>query len=134
VEAAARVKELIDTECRELLGMAGTRIFSNLQCLRPDLDLLDVLQRREITPPGTPDHRAIAKATRLDMALQRLQAIYSRLGTSSAARPESSSSEEATSSEESRDEDVAESGDEEAAKSSNKEVASPTSILSLGNV
>jgi hypothetical protein len=30
VEAAARVKELIDTESRELLGMAGTRIFSNL--------------------------------------------------------------------------------------------------------
>jgi hypothetical protein len=30
VEAAARVMELIDIECRELLGMAGTRIFSNL--------------------------------------------------------------------------------------------------------
>jgi hypothetical protein len=30
VEAAARVTELIDTECQELLGMAGTRIFSNL--------------------------------------------------------------------------------------------------------
>jgi hypothetical protein len=30
VEAAARVMELIDAECRELLGLAGTRIFSNL--------------------------------------------------------------------------------------------------------
>jgi hypothetical protein len=50
VEAAARVTELIDTECRELLEMAGTRIFSNLQRLCPDLDLLDILQRREITP------------------------------------------------------------------------------------
>jgi hypothetical protein len=43
VEATVRVAELIDTECRELLGMAGTRIFSNLQRLRPDLDLLDIL-------------------------------------------------------------------------------------------
>jgi hypothetical protein len=34
----------------KLLGLAGTRIFSNLQSLRPDLDLLDVLQRRECTP------------------------------------------------------------------------------------
>jgi hypothetical protein len=56
VEAAARVTELIDTECRELLGMAGTCIFSNLQCLHPDLDLLDILQRREAMPPDTLDH------------------------------------------------------------------------------
>jgi hypothetical protein len=33
VEATARVTELIDTECRELLGIAGTHIFSNLQHL-----------------------------------------------------------------------------------------------------
>jgi hypothetical protein len=52
VQAAERVTELIDTECQELLGMARTRIFSNLQRLRPDLDLLDVLHRREITPPA----------------------------------------------------------------------------------
>jgi hypothetical protein len=43
VEAAMRVTELIDAKCRELLGMPGTRIFSKLQHLRPDLDLLDVL-------------------------------------------------------------------------------------------
>jgi hypothetical protein len=72
VEAAARVTKLIDTECRELLGMVGMRIFSKLQRLRPDLDLLDILQRREATPPGTPDRRAIARAARLDIALQRL--------------------------------------------------------------
>jgi hypothetical protein len=30
VEAEARVMELIDGECRELLGLAGTCIFSNL--------------------------------------------------------------------------------------------------------
>jgi hypothetical protein len=59
VEAAARVTEIIDTECRELLGMAGTRILSNLQCLHLDLDLLDVLQRREIAPrySGPPSDR-----------------------------------------------------------------------------
>jgi hypothetical protein len=72
VEAAARVTELINAECRELLGLAGTRIFSNLQHLCPDLDLLDVLQRRATTTPGTPE--------RLDIAIQCLQAIYSRPG------------------------------------------------------
>jgi hypothetical protein len=97
----ARVTELIDTECRELLGIAGTHIFSNLQHLRPDLDLLDVLQRREATPPGTPDRQAIARAACLDIALQRLQDIYSRPGSSATARSESSSSGEATSSGES---------------------------------
>jgi hypothetical protein len=42
-DALAKVAELIDTECRELPGLAGTRIFSNIQCLRPDLDLEEVL-------------------------------------------------------------------------------------------
>jgi hypothetical protein len=42
-DASAKVLELIDAECRELLGLAGTRIFSNLQRLRPDLDLEEVL-------------------------------------------------------------------------------------------
>jgi hypothetical protein len=41
--ASARVLDLIDAECRELLGLAGTRIFSNLQRLRPDLNLEEVL-------------------------------------------------------------------------------------------
>jgi hypothetical protein len=40
---SAKVLELIDVECRELLGLAGTRIFSNIQCLRPDLNLEEVL-------------------------------------------------------------------------------------------
>jgi hypothetical protein len=57
-EAAAKVTELIDAECRELLGLAGTRIFSNIQHLRPDLDLEEVLQRRAATPPVTPDRAA----------------------------------------------------------------------------
>jgi hypothetical protein len=42
-DASAKVLELIDTECRELLGLAGTQIFSNLQRLRPNLDLEEVL-------------------------------------------------------------------------------------------
>jgi hypothetical protein len=41
--ASARVLDLIDTECRELLALAGTRIFSNLQRLRPDLNLEEIL-------------------------------------------------------------------------------------------
>jgi hypothetical protein len=43
VEAATKVMELIDAECQELLGLARTHIFSNLQHLRPDLVLLDIL-------------------------------------------------------------------------------------------
>jgi chromosome segregation ATPase len=42
-EASAKVLELVDAECRELLGLAGTRIFSNIQRLSPDLDLEEVL-------------------------------------------------------------------------------------------
>jgi hypothetical protein len=53
--ASAKVLELVDAECRELLGLTGTRIFSNLQRLCPDLDLEEVLQRRVPPPPGTPD-------------------------------------------------------------------------------
>jgi hypothetical protein len=60
--ASAKVLELIDAECQELPGLTGTWIFSNLQLLRPDLDLKEVLQRREPPPPGTPDHAAQARA------------------------------------------------------------------------
>jgi hypothetical protein len=44
--ASAKVLELIDAECRELLGLTGTWIFSNLQHLRPDLNLEEVLLTR----------------------------------------------------------------------------------------
>jgi hypothetical protein len=77
--------DLIDAECRELLGLAGTRIFSNLQCLRPELDLEEVLQRREPPAPGTPDRTAQARAKQLDVTLQWLQAIYAHPGPSAAA-------------------------------------------------
>jgi septal ring factor EnvC (AmiA/AmiB activator) len=62
VEALAKVMELIDAECWELLGLAGTWIFSNIQRLHPDLNLEEVLQRREATPPGTPNRVAQARA------------------------------------------------------------------------
>jgi hypothetical protein len=78
----AKVSELIDAECRELLGLAGTWIFSNIQRLSPDLDLEEVLQRRVPPPPGTPDRMVQARAERPDIALQRLQALYACLGTS----------------------------------------------------
>jgi hypothetical protein len=73
------------------------RIFSNIQRLCPDLDLEEVLQRRAPPPPGTPDRAAQARAARLDIALQRLQAIYPRPGTSAAVGQESSSSSDTTS-------------------------------------
>jgi hypothetical protein len=90
--ASVKVLELIDAECRELLGLAGTWIFSNLQRLRPDLNLEDVLQRPSPPPPGTPDRAAVARAGRLDIALQRLQAIYARPGAPATVDQESSSS------------------------------------------
>jgi hypothetical protein len=70
--ASAKVLELIDAECRELLGLAGTRIFSNIQCLRPNLNLEEVLQRPSPPPLGTPDRVAVARAGRLHIALRWL--------------------------------------------------------------
>jgi acetolactate synthase regulatory subunit len=68
--ASAKVLELIDTDCWELLGLAGMRIFSNIQRLRPDLNLEEVLQRPSPPPPGTPDRAAVARAGHLDIALR----------------------------------------------------------------
>jgi hypothetical protein len=48
------------------------QIFSNIQCLSPDLDLEEVLQRRAPPPPGTPDRAEWDRAERLDIALQHL--------------------------------------------------------------
>jgi hypothetical protein len=90
--ASAKVLELIDAACRELLGLAGTRIFSNLQRLRPNLNLEEVLQRPSPPPPGTPDRAVVARAGRLDIALRWLQAIYTCPGAPTAADQESSSS------------------------------------------
>jgi hypothetical protein len=67
--ASAKVLELIDAECGELLGLTGSRIFSNIQCLCPDLNLEEVLQRPSHPPPGTPDRAAVARAGRPDIAL-----------------------------------------------------------------
>jgi acetolactate synthase regulatory subunit len=105
--ASARVLELIDAECRELLGLVGTRIFSNIQRLRPDLNLEEVLQRPSPPPPGTPDRAAVARAGRLDIALRRLQAIYARPG---APTPESSSSGDTSGSGESGSEEAKDDG------------------------
>jgi hypothetical protein len=104
--ASAKVLELIDAECRELLGLVGTQIFSNLQRLCPDLNLEEVLQRIEPPPPGTPNHAAQARAARLDIALQWLQAIYARPGTFTATGQGSSSSGGSSSSEESDSEEA----------------------------
>jgi hypothetical protein len=112
--ASAKVLELIDAECRELLGLAGTRIFSNIQRLRPDLNLEEVMQRPSPPLPGTLDRAAVARAGRLDIALRRLQAIYARPG---APAPESSSSGDTSGSGESGSEE-AEEGDDGASDSS----------------
>jgi hypothetical protein len=107
-DALAKVLEFIDAECRELLGLAGTRIFSNIRRLCPDLNLEAVLQRPSSPPPGTPDRAAVARAGRLDIALRRLQAIYARPG---APAPESSSSGDTSGSGESGSEEAEEEDD-----------------------
>jgi hypothetical protein len=104
--ASSKVLDLINAECRELLGLAGTRIFSNIQRLRPDLNLEEVLRRPPPPPPRTLDRAAEARAGRLHFALRRLQAIYARPG---APAPSSSSGEVSGS---------AESGSDEATDSS----------------
>jgi hypothetical protein len=106
-DASAKVLELIDYECRELLGLSGTRIFSNIQRLRPDLSLEEVLRRPSPPPPGTPDRAAVARAGRLDIALRWLQAIYARPG---APASESSSSGDASGSGESGSEETEDDG------------------------
>jgi hypothetical protein len=117
-DASSKVLELVDAECRELLGLTGTQIFSNLQRLRPDLDLEEVLQRRVPPPPGTPDRTAQDRASRLDIALQWLQAIYARPGTSTAAGSDGSSSDGTMSSGESGGEEAREADGDGATGSS----------------
>jgi hypothetical protein len=112
--ASGKVLELIDAECRELLGLVGMRIFSNIQRLRPALNLEEVLQRPSPPPPGTPDCAAVARAGRLDIALRQLQAIYARPG---APAQESSSSGDTSGSKESGSGE-AEEGDDGAMDSS----------------
>jgi hypothetical protein len=68
--ASGKVLDLIDAACRELLGLAGMRIFSNIQCLHPNLNLEEVLQRPSPPLPGTPDRVAVSRAVHLDIALR----------------------------------------------------------------
>jgi hypothetical protein len=66
-----------------------------------------------------PHHRAAQdRAAQLDIALQRLQAIYSRPGTSAAVSQESSSSDDTTSSRESGGEEAEEVGSDGAMETS----------------
>jgi hypothetical protein len=94
------------------------RIFSNLQRLRPNLNLEEVLRRPSPPPPGTPDRAAVAKAGRLGIALRRLQAIYARPGALAAVDQESSSSGDTFGSGESGSEDAGEEEDDGATESS----------------
>jgi hypothetical protein len=109
--ASAKVLELIDAECRELLGLAGTQIFTNLQRLRPDLNLEEVLRRPPPPPPGTTDRAAVTRAERVEIALRRLQAIYVRPGAPAAADQESSSSGDTSGSGDSGSGEAGEEGD-----------------------
>jgi hypothetical protein len=89
------------------------------------------LQRRAPPPLGTPDRMAQDRAARLDIALQRLQAIYARPGTSGATSKDSSSSGDTASSGESGSEEAADAGDDGATESSGE--ASSRSSQGTGN-
>jgi hypothetical protein len=93
------------------------RIFSNIQRLRPNLNLEEVLQRPTPPPPGTPDRAAVARAGHLDIALRWLQAIYARPRAPAAVDQESSSSGDTSGSGESGSGE-AEEGDDGATDSS----------------
>jgi hypothetical protein len=81
LDAVGRLIEFINTECWELLGLLGARIFTNLQRQCPKLDLLNVLRKvQEVPATGTPDHEAAARAAQVSSAIQRLLAIYKRPG------------------------------------------------------
>jgi acetolactate synthase regulatory subunit len=105
--ASAKVLELINAECRELLGLARMRIFSNIQRLHPDLNLEEVLQRPLPPPPGSPDHAVVSRVAHLDIAPRWLQAIYARPG---APASESSSSGDTSGSRESGSEETEDDG------------------------
>jgi hypothetical protein len=118
--ASARVLDLIDAEYRELLGLAGMRIFSNIQRLRHRLNLEEVLRRPSPPPPGTPDREAVSRVAHLDIALRRLQSIYARPGASalssssgSGSGSAESSSDEATDSSEGTSSGSSEGADDE---------------------
>jgi hypothetical protein len=128
--ASAKVLELIDADCRELLGLAGTRIFTNLQRLRPNRNLEEVLQRPSPPPPGTPDRAAVARAGRLHIALRRLQAIYARPGAPAAADQESSCGGDTSGSGES---DSGEAGEEDDGASESSGEASSGSSQGTGD-
>jgi hypothetical protein len=129
-DASAKVLELIDAECRELLGLTGMQIFTNLQRLRPNLNLKEVLQRPSPPPPGTPDRAAVARAGRLHIALRLLQAIYARPGAPAAADQESSSSGDTSGSGESGS---GEAGEEDDGASRSSGEASSSSSQGTGD-
>jgi hypothetical protein len=79
----------------------------------------------EPPPPGTPDRAAQARAARLDITLQRLQAIYARPRMSAAVDQGSSSSGGSSSFEESGSEEVGE--DDGGATESSGDVSSGSS-------
>jgi hypothetical protein len=81
LDAAGRLTKVVDAECRELLGLAGTCIFTNLQRQCPELDLLDVLRKVwEVPAAGPLDRQAAARAAQVNATVERLLAIYERPG------------------------------------------------------
>jgi hypothetical protein len=74
---AGKFTKVVDAECCDLLGLVGTRIFTNLHHLRPELDLLDNLCRAPNVPAAnSSDNEATTMASRVQAAVERLLAIY----------------------------------------------------------
>jgi hypothetical protein len=70
LDVVEKFTEVINAECWELLGIAGARIFSNLQRQCPDLDLLDIPRKVwEVPAAGTPHREAAARAAQVNTAV-----------------------------------------------------------------
>jgi hypothetical protein len=88
IEAARRFNEVVNADSCELLGLAGTRIFTNLQLLYDDLNLLDVLCKVSNAPASSPSiSEAAALASLVCEAVMHLRVIYKRPGTEANPAP-----------------------------------------------
>jgi hypothetical protein len=95
IEAMGQLTEVIDADYRELLGLAGTLIFTNLRHQHPNINLLNVLRKVLVVPASSPsDSAAAAIASLVREVVTRILVIYERLGASIDPAPAAVDSDE----------------------------------------
>jgi hypothetical protein len=77
-----RFNKVIDPDSRDLLGLAGAHIFTNLLHLYHGLNLLYVLHKVPNAPADSPSNSKVAAvASLVREAIMCLLTLYKRLGT-----------------------------------------------------